>query len=405
METTKTSSRAYAIEFVMFFTYAFFGINWIAGSTLTPQIMKYFNLKSFVSATFISNAITIAKIIGNFMAAMLLNKLFPKKAIGLASGLIVFGSIIAILSPQYWMFVLGRFIMGFGGALYVVYFSPIVIHYFSKEKRATVNGLNGVAYNVGAVIAMIIVGPVILWLKTWQSSMTFFAVISGILFILWLIFGQDFDINTNANTKNVVSEKYTSGDALKDKFNWTYALTYSGLLTFYIVLLTIFPVSGASAINAKLLSALVGVGGIVGTYIGVLVARKYPLRLPIIRWCGLAMTLCGFIMIFAKNGTIASIAAFGIGFLMFMPVIPLVSIPQELPNMTPKKLTTIMGMFWALSYVFETIFYFILGTVVDHSGYFTAVFISVIISGSFFLGSFFLPETGKKVKEDKTASV
>lgn len=405
MENNKTSSRAYAIEFIMFFTYAFFGVNWIAGSTLTPQIMKYFNLKSFLSATFISNAITIAKIIGNLFAATLLNKLFPKKAIGLASGLIVIGSIIAILSPQYWMFVLGRFIMGFGGALYVVYFGPVVIHYFSKDKRASVNGLNGVAYNIGAVIAMIIVGPVITWLQTWQYSMAFFAVISGILFILWFIFGQSFDINAGTNTNKVVTEEYTTGDALKDKFNWIYPLTYSGLLTFYIVLLTIFPVSGASVINSKLLSALIAIGGIFGTYFGVIAVRKYPLRIPILKWCGLAMTICGFIMIYTKNGMIATIAAFGIGFLMFMPVTSLVTIPQELPNMTPKKLTTIMGIFWALSYIFETVFYFILGTVVDHSGYFTAMMISVIISGTFFLGSFFLPETGKKVKEDKAASV
>ena len=46
-------SRAVMIEFVMFFTYAFFAVNWIAGSTLTPQIMEHFNLKTFASATFI----------------------------------------------------------------------------------------------------------------------------------------------------------------------------------------------------------------------------------------------------------------------------------------------------------------------------------------------------------------
>ena len=80
-EMKVSSSRAVMIEFVMFFTYAFFAVNWIAGSTLTPQIMEHFNLKTFASATFISNAITLAKIIGNFMAAGILNRLDPKKAI------------------------------------------------------------------------------------------------------------------------------------------------------------------------------------------------------------------------------------------------------------------------------------------------------------------------------------
>ena len=73
------SSRAVIIEIIMFFTYAFFAVNWIAGSTLTPEIMNHFGLTEFASATFISNAITIAKIIGNFLAASLLNKLLPDR--------------------------------------------------------------------------------------------------------------------------------------------------------------------------------------------------------------------------------------------------------------------------------------------------------------------------------------
>ena len=161
-----TSARAGFIEAIMFFTYAFFAVSWIAGSSLTPQIMEYFKLESFASATFISNAITIAKIIGNFMAAAILAKLYPKRAIMLGSGLIVVGSLIAIFSQQYWMFILGRFIMGFGGALYVVYFSPVVLHYFKKEQLVTVNALNSVAYNVGGIMAMLMVGPVVSWLKT-----------------------------------------------------------------------------------------------------------------------------------------------------------------------------------------------------------------------------------------------
>src|SRR5699024_6380581 len=115
--------RGVIIEIIMFFTYAFFAVNWIAGSTLTPQIMEYFGLTEFASATFISNAITIAKIIGNFLAASFLNKLYPKKSIGLGSLLIVLGNVLAILAANYSLFILGRFIMGFGGALYVVYFS------------------------------------------------------------------------------------------------------------------------------------------------------------------------------------------------------------------------------------------------------------------------------------------
>lgn len=392
-ETKKTSSIAIIIEFIMFFTYAFFAVNWIAGSTLTPQIMDYFNLKTFASATFISNAITLAKIVGNFLAAIILTKLFPKKAIGLGSGLIVLGSLIAILSPQYWLFILGRFIMGFGGALYIVYFSPVVIHYFSPEKRPVVNALNGVAYNFGGIIAMIVVGPVIVWLKTWQYSMAFFAVISALLFILWPIFGEDFELNHSGGKQNA---QYTMGQVFKDKNNILLPLTYSGLLTFYIVLLNIFPISGVTSISGKTLSTLVAVGGIVGSLLAIILSKIFFKRLPVIRWSGLAMTLFGVLMFNTSIGILSAIAAFCIGIFMFLPVTSLMMIPQELPNMTPAKLTAIMGIFWALSYIIETVVYFIIGVVIDKFGYGMGLNLALIMSCTFFLGSFILPETGGK---------
>lgn len=388
-----TSARAGFIEAIMFFTYAFFAVSWIAGSSLTPQIMEYFKLESFASATFISNAITIAKIIGNFMAAAILAKLYPKRAIMLGSGLIVVGSLIAIFSQQYWMFILGRFIMGFGGALYVVYFSPVVLHYFKKEQLVTVNALNSVAYNVGGIMAMLMVGPVVSWLKTWQYSMGFFAIISAILFVLWPFVGQNFELNKSSG---VQQEKYTIGEALKDKFNWVFPFTYSGLLTFYIVLLNIFPISGTTVIASKTLSMLVAIGGVVGTILAIMMGKKYTKRLPVIRWCGLAMTLFGVLMFFTTSPALAVVAAVAIGIFMFLPVTSLVLIPQELPNMTPAKLTTIMGLFWAISYIIESVVYYIIGIVIDSSGYTTGLMIALVMSATFFIGSFLLPETGKE---------
>ncbi|AXB82831.1 MFS transporter [Megasphaera hexanoica] len=390
-----SSGRANLIEAIMFCTYALFAVNWIAGTTLTPEIMKYFHLDSFMSATFISNAITVAKIIGNFCAAAILIKFLPKKAIAIGSGMIVFGSALAILAPQYWVFIIGRFIMGFGGAVYVVYFSPVVIHYFKPETRPTVNAINSVAYNVGGMLAMMVVGPVIAMMQTWQMSMAFFAAISGVLFILWLFVGQDFAINTTNNSNEASTESYSFATALSHKFNWIYPATYSGILTFYIVLLCIFPISGTTVIDSKTLSIVVAFGGIVGTIITILLSKVYYKRLPVIRLCGFLLTAFGILMFTTENGVIALIAAFAIGNLMFIPVTSLFMIPQELPDMTPVKLTKIMGIFWAIAYIIETIVFFIIGAIIDSSGYTAGLTVAVVFSATAFIGSFLLPETGK----------
>lgn len=395
MSSRKSNARAITVELIMFFTYAFFAVNWIAGTTLTTEIMEFFHLESYASATLISNAITVAKIIGNFLAAWFLVKLLPKKAIGFASFLIVAGCAMAVFAQQYAMFIIGRFVMGFGGALYVVYFSPMVVHYFSPEQRPAVNAANGVAYNLGSIIALIIVAPIIHWLQTWQYSMAFFAAISLVLFILWLIAGEDFPINqTTANDK---TDNGSFIEDLKKPFNWIFPFTYSGLLMLYIVVLTMFPQAQLSNVNSSTLSTLMAVGGIIGSLLAIALSKKYSKRLPVIRLCGIVMTVMAFVMFNVTIPFVSYLSALLLGILMFLPVTSLVSIPQELSGMTPEKITRTMGLFWAISYIIETIVYFLLGKVVEAQGgsFQGALNIAAVLSLTFFIGSFLLPETRK----------
>lgn len=387
------SKRSYVIEAILFFTYAFFAVNWIAGSTLTPDIAEYFGVDSGASASFVSNAVTIAKIIGNFSAAAILNKLYPKKSIALGSFFIFGGSLLAVLAKSYKMFLLGRFIMGFGGAVFVIYFSPVVIHYFSDEKRPTVNALNSVAYNFGAVLALLIVSPVIERFGTWQKSMTFFLSISAVLFVFWLIFGDDFEIN---ESKGEEKQKVSFSQALKDKITLLLPFSYSGVLILYLSLLQLFPQTENAAISSATLSALSGIGGIIGTILAIGLSKKYGKRKPVIIISGIIMTGSAFLMVKTTNPTLAIIAAILVGIFMFLPMTSLMMIPQELPNMTPARLTTIMGIFWALSYIIETIVFYIFGILQDRTGSNElSVYIAVLLSLTFVIGGFLLPETGK----------
>lgn len=399
----KPGLRAYLVEFLLFFSYALFAVNWIAGSTLTGSIMAFFGLTSFASATLISNAITLAKIVGNLMAAWFLVKLRPKWAVAFASGMIVLGALLAAFATQYWMFVLMRFVMGFGGALLVVYFAPFVVRYFEASQRPLMNGINASAYNIGGILAMIVVAPVIAWQQnSWQGTLIFFAGCSAVLLVLWLFIGEDFPLNQSANAaaSSTPKKEYGFSDGLKDPFNYALPFTYSGLLLLYIVVLTILPISKISAIDPKNLSATVAFAGVVGAACGIFAVRKFARRLPIVRWSGLVMSAFGLLMVTASSGTVALAGAAGLGFMMFLPMTALLTIPQELPEMTPSRLTLMMGFFWSFSYIFETIAYYGVGLVIDAYGFKIGLYLSVALSLSFFIGSFLLPETGKKQRQE-----
>ncbi|MDD1781280.1 MFS transporter [Enterovibrio sp. ZSDZ35] len=387
-------NKKHLIEVVIFLTYALFAMSWVAGSMMTKDIMAYYNIEGMAAATWMTNAITIAKIIGNLSAAWLLVKMGPKKAFAVASVLIVAGAIGAYAS-NYPLYVFSRLVMGFGGAFAIVYFNPIVINYFTAEERPLINGINAAAFNMGNLLAILFTGSLLSSLGQWQNVILAISGFSLAILIVWWFISDDFSLSSSAGNQQQAA--YTLKDGMKESVNWWLPIAYSGLLFCYISVFSLFPLVPTFAAEAKYLSSIMIGAGMVGTIAGIMIAKRYPLRVPVIRYCGLAMTLFAALMITTSNATIAYIAAFMAGFFMFMPMTSLVTLPQELPNMTPARITVIFGMFWSVSYMIETALMYFAGILADMTGNIAyAASFAVMCSSTFFLASFFLPETGKK---------
>ena len=100
-------------------------------------------------------------------------------------------------------------------------------------------------------------------------------------------------------------------------------------------------------------------------------------------------------------------------FFIFFPVTALVTIPHELPNMTGERITVVFSLFYSISYLIATIVLWNFGRLVDiNQGDFTSAFTLITaVSSTFFIGSFFLPETAnckklevKQMPEKKESS-
>ncbi|TOK18527.1 MFS transporter [Vibrio parahaemolyticus] len=387
-------NKKHLIEVIIFFTYALFAMSWVAGSMMTKDIMAFYDIDGMAAATWMTNAITIAKIIGNLAAAWLLVKMGPKKAFATASLLIVAGAIGAFAS-NYPLYIFSRLIMGFGGAFAIVYFNPIVINYFNAEERPLINGINAAAFNMGNLLAILFTGSLLANLGNWQNVILAISAISLAILIVWWFISDNFSLSGSANNSAQVT--YTLKDGVKESVNWWLPIAYSGLLFCYISVFALFPLVPTFAAEAKYLSSIMIGAGMVGTIVGIMVAKRYPLRVPVIRYCGLAMTLFAALMITTGSAMVAYVAAFMAGFFMFVPMTSLVTLPQELPNMTPARITVIFGMFWSISYMIETVLMYIAGVIADSTGNIAyAATFAVVCSSTFFLASFFLPETGKK---------
>ena len=382
-------THRYLVEGLVFTSYVLFAMAWVGGTASMNNIMASMQIESLASASFISGAVTLAKIVGTFSAAYVAVKFGIKYAFLLAALLIVVG-IVTPLATSYELLLVSRFLMGLGGAFMIVYFNPIVMLWFSPEDRPVVNGLNAVAFNVGTAIILWGMTSINSLTGSWQNSLVLFSVASLVLAILWLLVKFDAPQPAN-NSSGVEPAIYGYLEGLKDTFNWAYAFTYSGLLSFYICLFTFYPQAGIS--QSKWVIGF----GIVGTIAGMLYSRKHPLRLPILRLSGLIIFITVLGLSFSTEPWLQITCAIVLGFFIFFPVTALVSIPHELPDMTGQKITVVFSLFWSISYLISTIVLWVFGKLVDlNDGSYVSSFVMItILSGTVFVGSYFLPETGK----------
>lgn len=383
--------KKYLIEFILFTSYMLFAMAWVGSAGFMKEIMNATGMASLTEASFLSTALTFAKIIGTFIAAWTIVKFGIRNAFTVASILMCL-SIVTPYATNFPMLLISRFLMGLGGALVIVYFNPIVYKYFAPSERAVINGLNAIAFNVGTAIIMFGMPSFVGLVGNWQTALTAISVGSFFMLGMWLVFGKiDLSTPVVANATPVV--EYTLLDGLKDKFNWIYALTYSGLLAFYIVLFTFYPKAGI--VQAKQVILF----GIIGAIVGMIYSNKSSKRIPVLRIGGLIQVIAAFGLSFAGDNQLqATISAACLGFFMFLPMPALVTYAQERTNMTAQKISVTFSLFWSISYTVATIIPTIFAKLVDmHNGSYQTAFLFIcIVEGSFFVGSLFLKENIKE---------
>ena len=389
--------KKYLLEILMFSAYALFAASWVSGAILTPAIQASFGEEGFANATWGSNVITIAKIVGNLAAAALLMRLGAKRAFALAIILIAAGGLGA-LAGSYGGWLLSRLALGLGGALAIVYFAPVVLHYFSAEERPMINGINAAAFNTGNLIALLSTTALLSWLGSWQSVVVLYGVMVLALGVLWWLSAENFSLSGGGAKEE---ENYGFKQGVKEGFNWWLPLAYCGVLFCYIAVFALFPLIDGFAVASSDLSAVMIAAGMVGTVAGIVVTKRFPLRLPVLRYAGLALVGFAALMVTSRDPIIAYTAAALAGFCMFLPMTALVTLPQELPGMTPARITVTFAMFWSISYGVETVLMYGAGLLADATGEpASAAYFAVACSASLFIFSFLLPESGKKSEAD-----
>lgn len=409
---------------LLLFAYVVFATNWVSGSNLSKQITHYyFNGKSVspMISEVVNYTITIARIVSNLLAAYILIKLNPRKAVIFALICLSF-SFIAIFSPNYWLYTFARMIMAFGGSMIIVFINTFVAKFVSKDKRIITSALTTAAYNFGAaLVAILFYIFKDTFIANWRYTMIGFSIISILLLIIWIFIAEDFKPTVTWKTPNYFVQKlyleslensndvrkvkpYTYKDAFKDKFIYFFAFGFGGFLFLYVMPLVSLPNKVAEAVGGsfkpEFMILSVTLGGIVGTIVSMFFGKLHFRRKPFLISHGILMISAMFIglQVVYYNSTLAY-ALFAIaGFFMYSQYPVYLNYPYELPDVSSQKLTIMFGVFWAFGYAIYTIFNFVWSIILQHYGYTASIAFYILASCSYIIFVFTFPETMKKIK-------
>src|SRR5690606_10040371 len=131
-----------------------------------------------------------------------------------------------------------RMIMAMGGSMIIVYMNPFVSNYIANQKvKLGINAANTATYNIGTfIVAVLFTLFAEQLVSDWKLTMTFFASITVILFIIWLLGAEDFKVEQPTGN----TEAYGYKQAFKDGFIWRFGLAFASFLTLYVLSLVSF---------------------------------------------------------------------------------------------------------------------------------------------------------------------
>ncbi|MGA8944186.1 MAG: MFS transporter [Thermoactinomyces sp.] len=404
-------SNGYFMIIVLWLAYVTFSMNWVAGSSLMPQITQSFFGTAHVDPVItqvLNYSITAARVFANILAALILMKLGPKKAASVAIGLLI-AALVAVYLPNYWAYAVARMVMGLGGSMVIVYMNPVVAHYISNpNEKLRINALNTVSYNVGAFIVSVLFTFFAAQLTAdWQLTLTVFASIILVLFVLWLIKAEDFETESNTSGSTV---EYGYGKAIRDLFLWKYTIGFGGFLFLYVLALTALkPVFDEyTLLNGAIVNLLVSGAGILGTFAGVKIGNMGTPRKPVLLLSGIMMiAFFALILVFANRYPVVSYGcALLSGFAMFIQYPIYMNLPHEFKDASPQKLTVLFGLFWAMGYAIETVLMIVWSYLLGAAGYTVAMTFFIAGACLYPVSVALLPETRpsrKNVSESKAA--
>jgi len=375
MEDTKNANKTVFIAIVMFGMYLSFGLSWMGVAPIFPELKKDLSIIQS-QATWLISIISLAKSIFPIIAGILATKIGISNTLRISAVLISLGVLIPWL-PDYYMWLVGRFLFGVGGAMWVTLMGAVTMQIFEPEKRPLVNSLNGVAVNFGVTLSY--------WYTLtlsnsfgWKSTLTFYGLISIAFALLFFSIGQigakpqvtTTTANNNTEEEKPKEEEFTYLSTLKLPTTWLISFAFTGPLALYLVFNSWLPTYYQETMNIPRLETinymvLMNAWGIPAAVITGLLVQKFKKCKPFILLAAIVLPIFAYLSVTTTDKAMIPYLLAFTGAGMFIPVSPLTTLLQGQPNMNPRIIGMILGTLFSVTYIVSSMIPGIVGYFYD----------------------------------------
>lgn len=387
--------------FILWLAYVSMALSWIGGSMLSNQVVDHFlnGNSNPVLAQMVNYTITFARAIANILAAYILLQLGPKRAVTLALLMVGF-SLLAPITPNYWLYNITRMIMGLGGSMLMVYMNSIISNYIPQNKKVMASAISTVSYNFAAFLAalvFLVAGSY--FYNNWEVALWCFGSFSVIALAMWIFFGENFIVKSVGEA----SKQDSYSNIIKLKFVWHYILTFTGFIFLFVFALTSLPVlmQNTFGANSAMVVFMVSVSGIIGTFVTIYNNKFNFKRKPIMHASGIIMVGSMALALYvATLGwlNVSYLLIFVSGFFMALQYPLLTNLVHEMPNFSIQKISIIVGYLWGFGYGLYTVLAITWSVIYKLSNITVGLIAYIVLSAVLYLFVLALPETKKQNK-------
>ena len=369
------------------------GISYLAISPILPIITEDYGI-SHATASLLVGVVMIIGAAFGIPGGMIVGRLGIRRTYGI--GLFMVGLLtLSALAPGFEGLLALRILYGLGFAAIIPATGPLLMQWFRPKELPIINGLNMTGISLGFVVSAATAAPLSDVLG-WERVLGLFGATGVVGAFAWLFWGRAQGGVGDAATSVAWGEIRI---VLRNRAILLLGIADASCFSLYIALTAWLPTfynetRGMSLTEAGFIISVLPFVGIFGILLGGVLPTKIESRKLFFIVPGAMVGLGGLgsLLIGDISLIYISVIVLGLGAWLYQPM--LMTLPMELPGMTPQRVALAWGWFMTTSGVTTFISPLVVGAMRDSLGSFIPGFlIFSVVAWFLFVAGFLLPKT------------